>query len=62
MPLINGREGYWYYDTQGSRNQEFIKELRQGSMMTRIRDWENDPIDYYLVEFKTVISLFSFIN
>lgn len=57
MPLINGGSGYWYYDTRGSRNEEFIKELRQGSMMTRIRDWENDPIDYYLVEFKTVISL-----
>lgn len=57
MTLLNKNNGYYYYDTSGSRNEQFIRELRETSMICRIRDWDNDPIDYYLVEFKTVISL-----
>ena len=56
MPLLNSA-GYWYYDTQGSRNEEFIREHRAVSMVTRIKDWDADPIDYYLIEFKSVVSL-----
>lgn len=56
MPLLNS-DGYWYYDTQGSRNEEFIREHRAVSMVTRIKDWDADPIDYYLIEFKSVVSL-----
>ena len=56
MPLLNS-DGYWYYDTQGSRNEIFIREHRAVSMVTRIKDWDADPIDYYLIEFKSVVSL-----
>jgi hypothetical protein len=56
MPLVNS-DGYWYYDTQGSRNETFVREHRAVSMVTRIKDWASDPHDYYLIEFKSVISL-----
>jgi hypothetical protein len=56
MALIN-KSGYWYYDTQGSDNDVFVRELREVSMATRIKDWDADPNDYYLIEFKTVLSL-----
>jgi len=56
MPLIN-QSGYWYYDTQGSDNDIFVREHREVSMVTRIRDWQTDPTDYYLIEFKSILSL-----
>jgi hypothetical protein len=56
MPLLN-KSGYWYFDTLGQYNDELVKQWREVSLVTRIHDWDNDPDDYYLIEFKSVISL-----
>lgn len=53
MPLLN-HSNYWYFDTQGPNNNELIKELRTNSMFMRLKDWENVPDDYYLIEFKAI--------
>ena len=56
MPLLN-HNSYWYFDTQGSRNEELIREERSNSMFRRIKDWDNEPDDYYLIEFKAITAL-----
>ena len=55
MPLAN--KSYWYYDTLGPDNAEFVREQREVSMVTRIRDWDADSNDYYIIEFKSVFAL-----
>ena len=55
MPLVN--KSYWYYDTLGPDNAEFVREQREVSMVTRIRDWDVDSNDYYIIEFKSVFAL-----
>ena len=53
MPLLN-YNSYWYFDTQGSNNEHLIREERANSMFRRIKDWEVEPDDYYLIEFKAI--------
>ena len=56
MPLLN-HESYWYIDTQGSDNEHLIKEERSNSMFRRLKDWDAEPDDYYLIEFKSIMSV-----
>lgn len=56
MPLLN-HESYWYFDTQGSNNEQLIKEERSNSMFRRLKDWDAEPDDYYLIEFKSIASV-----
>ena len=56
MPLLN-HNSYWYFDTEGSENQHLIRQERNNSMFRRIKDWENEPDDYYLIEFKSIESI-----
>lgn len=53
VPLLN-HNSYWYFDTQGSNNEHLIREERANSMFRRIKDWEVEPDDYYLIEFKAI--------
>jgi len=56
VPLLN-HKSYWYFDTEGSENQHLIRQERNNSMFRRIKDWENEPDDYYLIEFKSIESI-----
>ena len=56
MPLLN-YNSYWYFDTQGPNNDQLIKEERRNSMFRRLKDWDTEPDDYYLIEFKAIKSV-----
>lgn len=56
VPLLNDHS-YWYFDTQGPNNHELVKEERSNSMFRRLKDWEEEPDDYYLIEFKSIKSI-----
>jgi len=56
VPLLN-YNSYWYFDTEGANNEQIIKEERSNSMFRRLKDWETIEDDYYLIEFKSIISI-----
>jgi len=56
VPLLN-HNSYWYFDTQGPNNNDLIRQERSNSMFRRLKDWDQEPDDYYLIEFKSIKSL-----
>ena len=48
MPLLN-RHDYWYLDIHGP---EIVAERREGALIARLKEWDDEQDTFYLIEFR----------